>query len=110
LSKARYLTRVVAASVNPAKYTFPCTGEGSVPSVVYTICATPEPPVSVALNVTATGALNHPPQPAPLQLMTETGAAGSTSTFCVLTDPRLPALSSAAYLIVVFVLTLNAPM
>jgi len=54
---------------------------GSEPSVVYTIRLTPEPLLlSVALNVTAAGALNQPAQEPPLQAMADSGGAVSTCT------------------------------
>jgi hypothetical protein len=84
---------------------------GLLPSVVYTVVLTPEPPVSVAERVTLTGVVLYQPvvHAAPLHRIVVVGAAVSTWTAWDLTASVLPVLSTEKNLTVLVLETWNGP-
>jgi hypothetical protein len=107
-----YRNEVVAETLKDPAYSVDVAlVAGSVPSVVYVVRATPEPPVSLADSATLTGAdLNHPPQDPPPQVAAVVGAAPSTRTGWAWSGSTLPAWSVEAKRTVEVVERLNGPL
>src|SRR5689334_16402410 len=86
-------TVVTCETVNAPEYALADGGTTGVPSIVYSVEATPES-ASAATSATETGLLYHPPEQAlPLQVMVVAGARTSTLICCVCTVSVLPAAS-----------------